>query len=164
MAVSQAYENRVRKALMRFAKRGLFPFYSRAGLGPRGPRKGVLDLISRAETRHRRPDVTYVLRNVEWKYPSQIGFQPAKPPKDWQKKRARAEADRIIKRYGPANAARLSMVSISTKSFDTGGVTTFCGTWHSVQKKRRGDTESGGRSACQSPLCPIAIKFRSAAK
>lgn len=104
MAVSQAYENLVRKALIQFAKRGLFPFYSGAGFGPRGPRKDVLDLISRVETRHRRPDITYVLRNMKWKYPSQIGFQPAKPPKNWQKKRARVEASRIIKRYGPANA------------------------------------------------------------
>src|SRR4029077_4193209 len=42
----------------------------------------------------------------------------------------------------PPRAARLSMVSMSVKSFDTGGVTTLCGTWHSVQKKRRGDTEA----------------------
>jgi hypothetical protein len=39
-------------------------------------------------------------------------------------------------------AARLSIVSISTKSLVTGGATTFCGTWHEVQKKRRGDTEA----------------------
>src|SRR5258705_612324 len=42
----------------------------------------------------------------------------------------------------PPGAARLSMVSISTKSLVTGGVTTFCGTWHSVQKNRRGEIEA----------------------
>ena len=31
---------------------------------------------------------------------------------------------------------------MSTKSLVIGGFTTFCGTWHSVQKKRRGDTEA----------------------
>src|SRR5262245_43903484 len=42
----------------------------------------------------------------------------------------------------PPGAARLSMVSMSTKSLLTGGLEVLCGTWHSVQKKRRGETEA----------------------
>ncbi len=42
----------------------------------------------------------------------------------------------------PPGVARLSRVSMSTKSLVTGGFTTFCGTWHEVQKNRRGDTEA----------------------
>lgn len=102
MAVSPAYESLVQTALMRFARKGLFPFYSQSGFGPRGPGKKVLDLISRKERRKRRPDITYVLRNKRSGYPSQIEFQPAKPPKPWQKARARAQAARIIKMYAPA--------------------------------------------------------------
>jgi hypothetical protein len=37
------------------------------------------------------------------------------------------------------------MVSMSTKSLLTGGVVVTCGTWHSVQKKRRGETEARNR-------------------
>jgi hypothetical protein len=101
MAVSPAYQNRVRAALVRFAKAGRFPYYSRSGFGAREPRKEVLDRISHGETRQRRPDITYVLRSKKWGYPSQIGFRPAKPPKKWQKARAKSVADRIIKLYGP---------------------------------------------------------------
>src|SRR5213075_1855184 len=52
----------------------------------------------------------------------------------------RCRIDRAHRR--PPGAALLSMESMSTKSLSTGGFTTFCGTWHSVQKKRRGDTEA----------------------
>jgi hypothetical protein len=101
MAVSSVYENRVRTALVRFAARGRFPFYSQSGFGPRGPRKEVLDLISRKERRLRRPDITYILRNRRWGYPSQIEFQDARPPKPWQIARARTHARRIIRMYAP---------------------------------------------------------------
>jgi hypothetical protein len=102
MAVSPGYRGRVFSALIRFAKVGCFPYYGSCGFGARGPRKEVLDLISRVETRKRRPDVTYVLRNRKWGYPSQIGFMSAKPPSKRQKARAKLEADRIIKAYAPA--------------------------------------------------------------
>src|SRR5262249_1361652 len=42
----------------------------------------------------------------------------------------------------PPGCARLSSVSMSTKSFGTGAFTSCCGTWHCVQKKRRGETEA----------------------
>src|SRR3569832_2657250 len=45
-------------------------------------------------------------------------------------------------RRGPPGLARLSSVSMSVKSFSTGAFTSCCGTWHCVQKKRRGDTEA----------------------
>ena len=102
MAISPIYQSRVFSALMRFAKVGRFPYYGRCGFGARGPRKEVLDLISHGERRKRRPDITYVLRNRKWGYPSQIGFRPAKPPSKRQKVRAKLEANRIIKAYAPA--------------------------------------------------------------
>lgn len=102
MAVSPIYQSRVFSALIRFAKVGRFPYYGSCGFGARGPRKKVLDLISRGETRKHRPDITYVLRNRKWGYPSQIGFMPAKPPSKRQKARAKLEANRIIRAYAPA--------------------------------------------------------------
>lgn len=104
MAVSPAHKYAVRAALMQFAKKGQFPFYSHCGFGPRGPGKDVLDRISREETRNGRPDITFVLRSRVTGYPSQIGFKPAKTPTDQQKTAARAEAQRIISAYGPAGA------------------------------------------------------------
>jgi hypothetical protein len=104
MTVSQTHKYAVRAALMQFAKRGQFPFYGDCGFGPRGPGKGVLDEISREETRNNRPDITFVLRSRVTGYPSQIGFKPAKPPTEEQKKVARAEAQRIINAYGPPGA------------------------------------------------------------
>jgi hypothetical protein len=101
MAVSSAHQGKVLAALVRFAKAGRFPYYSQCGFGPRGPREEVLDLIHHGEKRKRRPDITYVLRSKKWGYPSQIDFRPAKPPKKWQKARAKLEADRIIKTYSP---------------------------------------------------------------
>jgi hypothetical protein len=101
MMVSPEYRYRVRAALMQFAKRGQFPFYSNCGFGPRGPRKAVLDEISRDETRSGRPDITFVLRSHATGYPSQIGFKSSKPPSDKQKAAARAEAQRIIDTYSP---------------------------------------------------------------
>src|SRR5262249_9524164 len=62
-------------------------------------------------------------------------------PDPGKKTRARFRAIRRAHRR-PPGAARLSMVSISTKSLLTGGLEVLCGTWHSVQKKRRGDTEA----------------------
>src|SRR4051812_45449894 len=54
-----------------------------------------------------------------------------------------ARYDRVGRAHRrPPGAARLSIVSISMKSLSTGGFTRFCETWHSVQKKRRGDTEA----------------------
>src|SRR4051794_34878404 len=37
---------------------------------------------------------------------------------------------------------RESSASMSTKSLSTGAFVSCCGTWHCVQKKRRGDTEA----------------------
>jgi hypothetical protein len=101
MAVSPVYQSKVLTALVRFAKAGRFPYYSQCGFGPRGPRKVVLDQIHHDEKRKGRPDITCVLRNKKRGYPSQIAFRPAKPPKKWQKRRAKSEADRIIKTYSP---------------------------------------------------------------
>src|SRR5205085_11192429 len=42
----------------------------------------------------------------------------------------------------PPGLARDGSVSISVKSLLTGGLAVFCGTWHSVQKKRRGEIEA----------------------
>jgi hypothetical protein len=102
MAVSSAYKNKVRAALMQFAKKGHFPYYSECGFGLYGPGKEVLDLISREETRNGRPDITFVLRSKATDYPSQIGFKPAKPPSPTQKAQASAEAQRIINAYAPS--------------------------------------------------------------
>ena len=101
-SVSPAHQRNVHAALVRFASAGHFPCYSSCGFGARGPRKEVLGLISRGEKRKRRPDITYVLRNKKWGYPSQIGFRRAKPPNKKQKARAKREANRIIKAYAPA--------------------------------------------------------------
>jgi hypothetical protein len=101
MAFSPHYKYNVHAALMRFAKRGQFPFYSDCGFGPRGPGKEVLDEISRDESRSGRPDITFVLRSKTTGYPSQIGFKPAKSPTVQQKAEARTEAQRIIDAYSP---------------------------------------------------------------
>src|SRR5262245_43196980 len=42
----------------------------------------------------------------------------------------------------PPGAARLSKVSMSTKSFSTGAFTVCWGTWHWVQKYRRGEIDA----------------------
>jgi hypothetical protein len=102
MAVSPAYNYKVRGALMEFAKKGRFPYYSECGFGLYGPGKEVLDLISREETGNGRPDITFVLRSKTTDYPSQIGFKPAKPPNAAQKAQARAEAQLIIDTYAPS--------------------------------------------------------------
>jgi hypothetical protein len=102
MAVSPAHKYKVRAALMKFAKRGQFPFYSDCGVGGAyGPGKAVLDEISRDETRAGRPDVTFVLRSKTTGYPSQIAFESVSRPTDQQKATARAEAQRVIDAYGP---------------------------------------------------------------
>jgi|SRR6185437_45627 len=94
------HEIRVRDALIRFAKQGIFPYYSEVGFGARGPRKIVLDRVSKVETAAGRPDITFILRNIKG-YPSQIGFHSSKPPTPDQKHRARQEADKIIAFYCP---------------------------------------------------------------
>jgi hypothetical protein len=78
-------------------------FGTRFGFGPRGPGKEALDAVAREFTDNDHvPDLTFLLRNATSGYPSQIGFKSAKPrPEDWQKTKARAEAQKIIDKYCP---------------------------------------------------------------
>jgi hypothetical protein len=82
-----------------------FPTYStfapRVGMPVRGPWKGVLDAISRAETRQGLPDITFVLVNQRTGYPSQIGFTGSKKPTPQQIAHARSEVQNVINRYNP---------------------------------------------------------------
>jgi hypothetical protein len=81
-----------------------FPTYKafapRVGMPVRGPWKGVLDAISRAETQHGLPDITFVLVNSSG-FPSQIGFMPSKKPTPQQIAHARAEIQKVINRFNP---------------------------------------------------------------
>ncbi|MBB2784838.1 UNVERIFIED_ORG: hypothetical protein GGD43_000008 [Rhizobium esperanzae] len=61
--------------------------------------KDLLDAIAKEEQGQERPDVTYMLVNADWGYPSQIGGYPAKPPQDWQRQLAYEEMQKIIKDY-----------------------------------------------------------------
>jgi hypothetical protein len=82
-----------------------FPTYSafapRVAMPVQGPWKGVLDAISRAETRQGLPDITFVLINQRTGYPSQIGFTQSKNPTPQQKAHARAEVQKVINHYNP---------------------------------------------------------------
>ncbi len=82
-----------------------FPTYSefapRVGMPIQGPWKGVLDAISRTETRQGLPDITFVLINKSTGYPSQIGFTGSKKPTSQQIAHARSEIQKVIDRYNP---------------------------------------------------------------
>src|SRR4029077_16287368 len=83
------------------------------------------------ETEHRtRPD----------QHIDQFEHEIPGPPKQPGTRRSFCGLSRAHRR--PPGAARESMVSTSTKSLLTGGTFTLCGTWHSVQKNRRGDTDA----------------------
>jgi hypothetical protein len=82
-----------------------FPTYGtfapRVGMPIQGPWKGVLDVISRAETRQGRPDITFLLVNQRTGYPSQIGFAQSKKPTPQQIAHARSEIQKVINQYNP---------------------------------------------------------------
>jgi len=76
-------------------------FAPRVGIPVQGPWKGVLDAISRAETRQGLPDITFVLVNGQTGYPSQIGFAPSKKLTSALKARAKTEVQKVINLYNP---------------------------------------------------------------
>jgi hypothetical protein len=76
-------------------------FGKRFGFGPRGPGKKLLDPVAREFKKRKGLDLTYLLRNARYRYPSQIGGKPSKPPSRQQKLRARAVARKIINKYCP---------------------------------------------------------------
>jgi hypothetical protein len=67
---------------------------------PRGPWKGILDMIAREEVADGRPDITFLVVSKKTGYPGQIGFQDARPPSPAQKRQPREEFDRIVAFYG----------------------------------------------------------------
>src|SRR6478735_2677552 len=99
----------IRRELFRCALAGEFLFYSefrdRLWPGLSGWRKEWsedLDTISREETDNGYPDLTFLLRKKENRYPSRIGFRDAKPPDVNQKVQAHNAANQIIALYCPA--------------------------------------------------------------
>ncbi|WP_341487294.1 hypothetical protein [Pararhizobium sp. A13] len=58
-----------------------------------------LDAIAAHERDNGKPDVTYILVNKDFRYPSQIGGKLAKPPSPAQKKLAREEMQKVINAY-----------------------------------------------------------------
>lgn len=69
------------------------------GIPVEGPWKPVLDQISREEVANSLPDITYLVVSRDG-LPSQIGFDPAKPPSEDQLQRAVNEMKRIFAHYG----------------------------------------------------------------
>jgi hypothetical protein len=76
-------------------------FASRVGMPTQGPWKGILDAISREETRQGLPDITFVLVNKRTGYPSQIGFTQSKNLTPQLKAHARTEVQKVIDYYNP---------------------------------------------------------------
>ncbi|MBX5175327.1 hypothetical protein HJB77_03325 [Rhizobium lentis] len=61
--------------------------------------KDMLDAIAAEERHQKRPDLTYMLVNKKWLYPSQIDGQLALPPTARQRQLAYEEMVKIIKEY-----------------------------------------------------------------
>ncbi len=74
-------------------------FGNKFGFGPRGPGKKLLDPVARDFKRKGGLDLTYLLRNRRYRYPSQIDGKPSKPPSPKQKVRAERVAQKIINKY-----------------------------------------------------------------
>lgn len=79
-------------------------FGARVGIPARGPWKRILDLIAEEETAHGLPDITFLVVNKSTGYPSQIGFEDARPPSPSQRCAAKREAGKIIAKYNPEAA------------------------------------------------------------
>jgi len=97
-------KDQIQGELIKAAKAGApFPTYEefgqRVGIWRMRGAKDVLDQIAREEVEQGRPDITFILRSAATGYPSQIGFESAKPPKDWQKHKAREEMQKVIEKY-----------------------------------------------------------------
>ena len=71
----------------------------RYGEWERQVKRCLLDLIAREEIEARRPDITFLVINSKTGYPSQIGFEPAKPPTEAQKNIVQEEWRKIDAYY-----------------------------------------------------------------
>lgn len=71
------------------------------GIPSQGPWKLILDHVADEERVRGLPDLTFMVINKRTGYPGQIGGEPAHPPSDAQKRRAKAEFQKLIDRYNP---------------------------------------------------------------
>lgn len=69
------------------------------GIPSQGPWKPVLDEISGEETAAGRPDITYLVVSKGNGLPGQIGFEPAKPPTDEQRRKAKEIIEEVFEGY-----------------------------------------------------------------
>ena len=85
--------------LLERARMGRTIYYSElgrlVGIPAQGPWKPILDLIGHEYE----PDITYLVINKQFRVPGQIGFTPAKPPTEEQKRRAREVIKAVFAKY-----------------------------------------------------------------
>ena len=69
------------------------------GMAAPGPWKDLLDEIAKEETTQARPDFTYLVISKQTGLLGQIGFEPAKPPTQEQRKVADEEIQKVFTYY-----------------------------------------------------------------